>query len=155
MTQNSSKNSKANGSNKAAGIAILGGLAAAAAAGAYFVYGNKDAQKNIKKVKGQITSKVKGWALKAKAEALEKIEKLKQVDENAYHTVIDTVMKKYNNIKSIDTKDVEAVAKELRSHWKNIQRELKAGTSAAKKTVKKVSKVAVKVAKEAKDAVSK
>jgi conjugal transfer/entry exclusion protein len=149
------KNGKVQKSGSSVGVALLGGLAAAAAAGAYFVYGNKDAQKKIKRVKGQVTSTVKGWALKAKAEALEKIEKLKQVDEAAYHSVIDTVMKKYNNVKNIDTKDVEAVAKELRSHWKNIQKEIKAASGVAKKTAKKVSKVAVKVAKEAKDAVSK
>lgn len=150
-----SKKGKTEGSSSKAGIVILGGLAAAAAAGAYFVYGNKEAQKNIKKVKGQVTSKVKSWALKAKAEALEKIEKVKQLDEATYHNVIDTVMRKYNNVKSIDTKDVEAVAKELRSHWKNIQKEFKSGAQAAKKTAKKATKVAVKVAKSAKEAVSK
>jgi hypothetical protein len=158
MAQNTSKNSKVSkpqASGKAAGIALLGGIAAAAAAGAYFVYGNKDAQKNIKKVKGQVTSKVKSWALKAKAEALEKIEKLKQVDQNAYHAVIDSVMNKYNNVKNIDTKDVEAVAKELRSHWKNIQKEFKSGAAVAKKTVKKATKVAKKVAHDAKVAVVK
>lgn len=149
------KNRKEQKSGNSMGVALLGGLAAAAAAGAYFVYGNKDAQNKIKRVKGQVTSTVKGWALKAKAEALEKIEKLKQVDESAYHTVIDTVMKKYTNIKNIDTKDVEAVAKELRSHWKNIQKEIKVASGVAKKTAKKVSKVAVQVAKDAKTAVRK
>jgi hypothetical protein len=150
-----SKKGKSVGSSSKAGIVILGGIAAAAAAGAYFVYGNKEAQKNIKKVKGQITSKVKGWALKAKAEALEKLEKIKELDETTYHNVIDTVMRKYNNIKNIDTKDVEAVAKELRGHWKNIQKEFKSGAKVAKKTAKKATKVVVKVAKDAKVAVSK
>ncbi len=153
MVQNSKKKEPTKSSG--AGIAILGGLAAAAAAGAYFVYGNKDAQKKIKKVKGQITSTVKGWALKAKAEALEKIEKLKQLDETTYHNVIDSVMSKYNKVKNIDVKEVEAVAKELRGHWKNIQKEFKAGTAAAKKTAKKATKAAVKVAQEAKVAVTK
>lgn len=120
------------------GLAILGGLAAAAAAGAYFIYGNKEVQKKAKKVKG--------WALKAKGEVLEKIEKIKAVDEKAYHEAIDGVMKKYEKIKSIDTSEAMTVAKELKAHWKNIKKELQGG-------VGKVAKAATKVAKEAKKAV--
>ncbi len=153
MAQNEKNNQAPKSSG--AGLAILGGLAVAAAAGAYFIHGSKDAQKNIKKIKGQVTSKVKSWALKAKAETLEKLEKLKEVDEAAYNAVIDTVLKKYNNIKNIDTSEVEAIGKELRSHWKNIKKEFATGTKAAKKTVKKVGKVASKVATDAKKAVVK
>ncbi len=119
------------------GLAILGGLAAAVA-GAYFIYGNKEVQKKAKKVKG--------WALKAKGEVLEKIEKLKAVDEKLYHDTIDAVMKKYEKIKSIDTTEAIAVAKELKGHWKNIKKELQGGA-------KKVTKVAKKVAKDAGKAV--
>ena len=120
------------------GLAILGGLTAAAAAGAYFIYGNKEVQKKAKKIKG--------WALKAKGEVLEKIEKIKAVDEKAYHDAIDSVMKRYEKIKSIDTTEAMTVAKELKSHWKNIKKELQGSAT-------KVTKVAIKVAKEAKKAV--
>jgi hypothetical protein len=130
--------SKKTNSGPGTGLAILGGLAAAAAAGVYFIYGKKELQKKAKKVRG--------WALKAKGEVLEKIEKMKAVDEKIYHDSIDAVMKKYEKVKSIDTTELAAVAKELKSHWKNIKNELQGGT-------KKVKKVVTKVAKDTKKAI--
>lgn len=138
--------SKATQSGAHTSIAIIGGLVAAAA-GAYFIHGNKAAQKKIKQVKG--------WALKAKGEVLERIEKIKEVDENLYQQAIDAVMKKYEGVKSIDTTELSAVAKELKSHWKNIKRELNAGKKVAKKTVSKAKKATVKVAQDAVKAVQK
>lgn len=139
------KNSKSEKSGSHA-IAIIGGLVAAAA-GAYFIHGNKAAQKKIKQVKG--------WALKAKGEVLERIEKIKEIDENLYHQAIDAVMKKYEGVKSVDTSELAAVAKELKSHWKNIKRELNTGKKVAKKTVSKVKKATTKVAQDAVKAVQK
>jgi hypothetical protein len=121
------------------GLMLLGGIVAAAA-GAYFVYGNKAAEVKIKKIKG--------WALKAKGEVVEKLEKLKDVNEDMYHSTIDAVMKKYENVKNVDVSELESVSKELKSHWKNIKREL-AGS------VKKVEKSATSVVKKVKNAVQK
>lgn len=146
---NGSKNSS--GVSSKTGIAILGGLAVAAAAGAYFIHGNKAVQRDIKKK----VKSVKGWALKAKGEVMQKIENLKAIDEELYNKAIDAVMKKYENVKNIDTSEVVSVAKELKSHWKNIKKELGVGTKIAKKTAKKVAKVATKVASDAKTAVTK
>ncbi len=137
---------KATQSGSHTGIAIIGGLVAAAA-GAYFIHGNKAAQKKIKQVKG--------WALKAKGEVLERIEKIKEVDENLYQQAIDAVMKKYEGVKSVDTSELSAVAKELKAHWKNIKRELNAGKKVAKKTVAKVKKATAQVAGDAVSAIKK
>ncbi|MBP6974322.1 MAG: hypothetical protein KBB54_00045 [Candidatus Pacebacteria bacterium] len=146
MTNKKSKSATSGSSASTASIAIIGGLVAAAA-GAYFIHGNKAAQRKIKQVKG--------WALKAKGEVLERIEKIKEVDENLYQQAIDAVMKKYEGVKSIDTTELSAVAKELKSHWKNIKRELNAGKKVAKKTVAKAKKATVKVAEDAVKAVKK
>lgn len=124
------------------GLVLLGGLVAAAA-GAYYIYGNKNAQKQIKKVKG--------WALKAKGEVIERLERIKAVDEELYHKVVDAVMNKYQKVKGIDIAEVASVAKELKSHWNNIKKEL-SGTA---KSVSKGAKKVTKVAKKAKDAVTK
>ena len=63
-------------------VAIGVGLttAAVAAAGAYFLYGSKSASKNRKQVKS--------WALKAKAEVLEKIEDAKEMSEDEYQDLV-------------------------------------------------------------------
>ncbi|MCF7865243.1 MAG: hypothetical protein K9M11_01950 [Candidatus Pacebacteria bacterium] len=125
-------------SGSGASIAIIGGLVAAAA-GAYFIHGNKAAQKKIKQVKG--------WALKAKGEVLERIEKIKEIDENLYQQAIDAVMKKYESVKSVDTTELALVGKELKSQWKNIKRELSAGKKVVKKVAAKVASTSAKAKK--------
>lgn len=149
MSKNNSNKSNSKATKKAPekghGLAILGGLAAAAIAGAYFIQGNKPAQKKIRQVKG--------WALKAKGEVLQKVESLKEVNEDLYNKAVDAVMKRYQNVKNIDTTEVQSIANELKSHWKNIKKELSVGSKVAKKTVKKATKVAKKVVNKAVDAV--
>jgi len=119
-----------------AGLYVVGALVAAAA-GAYYVYGNKEELRKRAK-------KVRGWVLKAKGEVLHKLENMKQVDEELYNNLVDTVMKKYESVKGMDLAEIALVAKELKSHWKNIKKEVhgstKSVTKATKKTVKKVKK---------------
>jgi uncharacterized protein YicC (UPF0701 family) len=121
----------------ATGLAAL----AAAAAGVYFLYGSKDATKNKKK----ITS----WSLKMKADVLEKIEKLKEIDEKIYSDVVEVVTAKYTALKNTNNDEVEAIKKELSSHWKAIKNTISpAPKKVAKKIVKKVvTKIAKKVTK--------
>lgn len=106
--------------NLAKDVMVGAGIAAvvAAAAGTYFLYGSKNAAKNRKVVKG--------WALKAKGEVLEKLENLAEVNEEIYHKVVNDVSNKYQALKSIDKKDVMNFADELKKHWKGIEKEVKA-----------------------------
>ncbi len=91
---------------------------AAAAAGTYFLYGSKNAPKNRKKIHA--------WSLKAKGEILEKLENLKEVNEETYHKVIKDVTDKYQTLKKVDKKDVMEFVDELKKHWKGIEKEIKA-----------------------------
>lgn len=122
-------------SNVGLGATITGvGLSAIAlVAGTYFLYGSKEAVKNRKKVKG--------WMLKAKGEVLDKVEKLKSIDEATYGKLIDTVSEKYKKVKAINLADVEGLAKELKGHWKNLKKEVLPDTQkkvvAVRKTVQK------------------
>ena len=136
------KNSAGKAKAKSTGVstaAVIGGIAAAAAVGGYFLYNNKDAQKKVKAVKG--------WVLKAKGEVLEKVEKLKEVNQDLYHKAIDAVLAKYQSLSHIDTTEVAKVAKELKSHWKAVQSELsqssKKVSAVVKTTAKAVKKAAV------------
>ena len=122
---------------KSSGIGLgVVALAAAAAAGTYFLYGSKNAAKNRKNVKG--------WTLKAKGEVLEKMERMKNIDEADYKRIVDTVAKKYKKLKTVNTKEAEELARELKKQWKEISKE--AGKkparkkTAKKKTVKKTKK---------------
>ncbi len=101
-------------SHHVAGAAGIGALLAAAA-GAYFLYGSKDAAKNRKKITG--------WALKVKGEVLEQIEKAKsEISEERYHEIIDKVERKYRALKEVENDELAEVVKDLKKHWKNIKK---------------------------------
>lgn len=93
------------------GLRVLA-VAAALTAGGYFLYG-KDGAKNRKKVKS--------WMLKARAEVLEQMEKLRDMDQADYIAVVDKVMKRYETMKDVSAKESSALARELKSHWKHIK----------------------------------
>ena len=118
------------------GLAIV----AAAAAAGYFLYGSKKSAGNRKKIKG--------WTLKAKGEVLERIEKLKDVSEDEYNKIIDSVSAKYSKMKDVDEDEVKESMNDLRKYWKNIQKEIEPKKKKAKKIAKKaINKAAKKIVK--------
>lgn len=104
--------------------AALGLAALAAAAGAYYFYGSKESKKHRKQMKT--------WAVKAKGEMMEKLEDMKSVSKEAYDKAVTEVMAKYKTMKKAPPKELEFVAKELKSHWKNISAHLKPADKAKK-----------------------
>jgi hypothetical protein len=118
-------------SNNNAGKVVVGLAAVAAAAGAYFLYGSKDAAKNRKKIKG--------WALRAKGEVIERLENLKELNEEKYNQIVDMVSEKYKKLKNVDPEELSAMIKDMKSHWKNIQKEFDAGKKTLEKATKKVA----------------
>lgn len=128
--------------NQAVGIGVGLTAAAVAAAGAYFLYGSKNAAKNRKAVKS--------WALKAKAEVLEKLEDAKNMTEEEYLALIDSVAATYQGVKSASKADLSTFKKEMKDHWTGIVKEVAPKKKpAAKKAVKKVATAVEKVAKKA------
>ena len=131
---------------QAVGIGIGLTAAAVAAAGTYFLYGSKNAAKNRKAVKS--------WTLKAKAEVLEKIEQAKEMTQEEYEQLIDTVSTTYAGVKDASKADLSTFKKEMKEHWRSIAKTAAPKKKAAKKAVKKaaapVKKAAVKVVKAAK-----
>ncbi len=113
-------------------VAGIMGLTAAAI-GAYYLYGHKDAEKN--------RAKVKGWMLKAKGEVLDELEKAQDVTESVYMAAVDAVAKRYNELKSINAADLEVFIKEMKDHWQGIKKTV---SSKPAKAVKKASKPGAK-----------
>ena len=129
---NNSKN------EKGSGLFSIAAFAAGVAAG-YFLYG-KDGAKNRKKVKG--------WMLKAKGEVLERLEKLKDIDEEDYNKIIDSVSAKYSKMKSLDKDEVAKLMDDLRVHWKSIEKKLEPKKKKARAAItKSASSVKRKVTK--------
>ncbi len=119
------------------GIGVGVTAALLSAAGAYFLYGSKDASKNRKMVKS--------WSLKAKAEVLEGLEKAKNMSKEEYNMLVDKTMKSYSKLKGASAVEIAAIASEMKSHWKSIEKkgEMRMVTpkKIAKKAVKKVAKM--------------
>jgi hypothetical protein len=116
----------------AAGFGMGLALAAAAAAGAYFLYGTKEGAKHRKKITG--------WSVKMKGEVLEKLENVKEVNEDTYKQVIETVGEKYRKLQSIDSADVDKAVRELKGYWKHIKGHEKSPKKRVKRSVKKTPK---------------
>lgn len=102
---------------------ILAGIA-----GTYFLYG-KNATTNRKKIKG--------WMIKAKGEAIEKMEKMKDMDETSYHALIDGIAQKYAKVKGIEQAEIDELVKDMKKHWKSIMKDT--APKQKKKPAKKVA----------------
>jgi len=99
----------------------------ALAAGGYFLYG-KDGAKNRKKVQG--------WALKAKGDMLEGIERLKDVNQKTYNGIVDQVAKRYKQLKQVDKKELQKLVKESKSFWNKIASQVPSKEAKAKKVAR-------------------
>ncbi|MBC7836654.1 hypothetical protein H7X87_02645 [Acetobacteraceae bacterium] len=127
----------------AVGVGVGVAAAAAAAAGAYWLYGAKDAAKHRRQARS--------WMLKARAEVLEGVEKLQDIDKAKYMGIVQGVMKRYAGVAGTSAGELKQVAKDLRDSWAHMQAAQQKGARAAK-TGRKVGK---KVAKRVKRKVSK
>ncbi|MFT5831967.1 MAG: hypothetical protein ACI9SY_000345 [Candidatus Paceibacteria bacterium] len=123
------------------GVGVGLTAAAVAAAGAYFLYGSNNASSNRKVVKS--------WALKAKAEVLEKLEEAKEMSTDEYEQLIAAVAGTYAGAKGATKKDIKEFAGEMHDHWKKIEKAAKPKKKAVKKVATKAKAPAKKVAKKA------
>lgn len=91
------------------------GMAAIAAAGAYFIYG---------KVGAKSREKIKGWALQLKGEVLEKMEDLKDIDQETYYKLIDQTTERYKRVKRVSAAELAHITEELKNAWAHISKQL-------------------------------
>lgn len=124
---------KKDGHGLEVGLALAG---LAAVAGGVFLYGT-DAGKKKRKA-------IKGWMLKAKGEVIEKLENLKEVNEENYNKIVDAVEAKYKALKSVAPEDLAEVITDLKKSWKHIVKIAKEQSAPKKKVVKKAAKKVVK-----------
>lgn len=125
MAQKKSKSGMTNTQKTSIGLGLT--AAAVTAAGAYFLYGSKHAAQNRKKVKG--------WALKAKGEVLEALEKAEHITEAEYKALVETASKAYGTVKSASAGEVKDFKKEMGDYWTTLQ-----NSKAVKKVVSNVTK---------------
>lgn len=122
------KATKKSSDTKKVGIGIGLTAAAVSAAGAYFLYGSKQATKNRKKIKS--------WALKAKGEVLESLEKAESITEEEYKELVESAIGAYGTLKSATKGEVKDFQREMAGHWDTLQKS---------KVIKKIAAVPKKV----------
>jgi GTP1/Obg family GTP-binding protein len=112
----------------AVGLGVVS--AAVAAAGAYWLYGAKNAAKHRKLAQS--------WMLKARAEVMDSVEKIKDLNKATYDAAVDKVMEKYHKLHK-NSAEVRIVEKELKAAWTHIHAAVKPATKATKKVIRKIS----------------
>ena len=125
------KRRKSREHKKNTGSGILGFLTGVAAT--YFFYGTKKGEEKRKEIKG--------IALKAKEEIIERAQMAEDITEEKYQNIVDEVSERYKNIKNVDTSEIEEMAEEMRGHWKSISKQVMEGkTPRTRKISRKKSK---------------
>jgi hypothetical protein len=125
------KTNKAN----AVKIAVIGASLAGLAATAYFLFGPKG-KKN--------RQHAKAWAIKMKGEVVEKMEKARAITEPVYREIIDTVAKEYKKGKKASQPEIEALAQDLKKHWKAMSHLATAAKQGVAKDATRVAKTVKK-----------
>lgn len=125
-------NKKTKSGSGAVELAVVGATLAGLAATTYFFFGPK----------GKTHQKhAKAWAIKMKGDVVEKLESAREMSEPAYQEIIDSVAGEYTKGKKASQKEIDALAQDLKKHWKTISR----GARIAKRdVVKSAGRVAKK-----------
>jgi gas vesicle protein len=91
-------------------------LAAVAAAATYFLTGRRG-EKN--------RAKIEAWTLKMKAEIVERLRKLKEINQQKYEELVEEVAARYQRVEKVSAEEIERLTPELKQAWKHISKELK------------------------------
>ncbi len=123
-------------------VGMGAGLAAAATAGAaaYWLYGAKHSAQHRKIAKS--------WMLKARAEMLDAVEKINDIDKAQYLALAQKVLTQYGGKAGASTAQMNAMMQDFKNAWSHMQAAQKSGSKGAK-GAKRMGKKAVKKARKA------
>jgi len=91
------------------------GVAVVAALGTYFLYGKNGARNR---------EKIAGWMLKLKGEVLEKVEEIKNLNEQEYYQLVDEISGRYVKLGKVGAEEVKHLAAELKGAWNHLKEPL-------------------------------
>lgn len=121
------------GGSGAVELAVVGATLAGLAATTYFFFGPK----------GKTHQKhAKAWAIKMKGDVVEKLEQAREMSEPAYQEIIDSVAVEYTKGKKASQEEIDALAQDLKKHWKTISRGARIAKSDVVKSAGRVAKKA-------------
>lgn len=123
----------ANNKKTALGIGSAIAAAAAAVAGAYYLYGKKGPQRR---------HKLKASVASAKAEIAKQMHKLGKVDKKTYLSILSNIAASYQAFKDFDRRETDALVKELKNHWGVVRDDVQKAASSLKSRARRVVKKA-------------
>jgi len=152
MKNKEEKTKKTNKNTNLGHVGIIGAGLAGVAAMAYYFFG-PEGKKN--------QQQAKVWALKMKAEVIEKLERVQEMSEPTYRSIIDRVAMKYQQKTGSSPEEVKKLAKDLKGHWttlvkpqaekivvaKKVSPKSKKGSAMGKNVVAKAKKIKSKTKK--------
>lgn len=94
---------------------FLAGVAATVVVGGYFLFGSKKANRN--------RAKVEAWIEDAKDEVLSKVKKVKDLTEEKFDEVVESVSDKYTKLKELGAEKKDELKDELKKRWKEAKEE--------------------------------
>ncbi len=104
-------------------VLALSASALALAAGAYYFFGPEG-----KKNRGAF----KGWMIKMKGEIIEKMEQAKDVSEESYYKIVDTIAAKYGKNAKVVPAELKAFVTSLKSQWGGVHKTAKKAATVKK-----------------------
>lgn len=113
---------KSDGNGVEIGLTLAG---IATIAGTVFLYGTDAGKKKRKQIKG--------WMLKAKGEVVERLEKMKDINEESYNKVVDAVTAKYKAVKSVGPEELDEIVADFKKSWKHMVQATKPKKAASRK----------------------
>lgn len=116
-------------------LVVAGASLAGIAATAYFFFGPKGKKHQ---------QHIKAWAIKMKGDVVEKLEKAREITEPVYQEIIEKVAKEYKKGKRASQQEIDALAVDLKKHWKSIS---KLAITAKQELSKKASRIVKKTIK--------
>lgn len=116
--------------NNHTGLKAGAGIAAMAL-GAYYLYGKASPKQK---------RAVKSWALKARAEVMDAVERLPNLDRSTYNRVVKTVASKYAKAQKLGSAEARKLERELRAGWAPVASAVKAHAKRAVRTLKRAMK---------------
>jgi hypothetical protein len=97
------------------GLGVGMALLAVGATALYFFTGERGARNR---------RKVRDWMLTAKGEILERMEDVKDLNQETYERIVDSVLKRYRTLRDVSATELAEFGRELKGHWRNIERKV-------------------------------
>jgi gas vesicle protein len=106
----------------------IGAAVVAAGVAAYFLTGERGKENR---------KKIADWAQTAKDEVLDKVNQLKELNQDIYNKIIDSVAARYEILKHVEKGELESLVRDLKGRWSEISKKAKEGAGGKKASASK------------------